>query len=63
MAGPVFLMRKEKEGYDPSGANWRYGFALPDFSRVREGKDGRVAYCKSCHSAVQRGDFIHPPAP
>jgi hypothetical protein len=57
--GPIFVMKKEESGYDPSGNNWRYGFAQPDMRLIGEGFTGPVAFCKACHAAMKNQDFVY----
>ena len=58
--GPLFVMKKEAKGYDPSGNDWKYGFAQPsDMMAFGEGFEGPVAYCKACHIAVKAQDFVY----
>ncbi|MBI3994206.1 MAG: cytochrome P460 family protein [Candidatus Lambdaproteobacteria bacterium] len=57
--GPVFFMRKEKAGYDPSGENWRYAFTQADFSLIGEGVKDNVEFCKACHAAVRARHFVY----
>ena len=57
--GPIFFMRKEKPGYDPSGGDWSYAFTRPNFSLIGEGKAGKVAFCKACHVAVKNRDYVY----
>ena len=58
--GPLFVMKKEAKGYDPSGNDWKYGFAQPsDMMAFGEGFEGPVAYCKACHMAVKSQDFVY----
>jgi hypothetical protein len=56
--GPVFFMRKEPGGYDASGGDWRYGFTRNDLSVVGEGHEGKMQFCKECHSRAERRDFV-----
>ena len=56
--GPLFVMRKEAAGYDPSGNDWRYGFTRPDHRIIGDGFTGPVAFCKACHSTMRDRDFV-----
>lgn len=58
-AGPVFFMRKESPGYDPTGGNWRYAFTRPGLRLLGEGRDGSVAFCKACHASVRGRGFVY----
>lgn len=50
--GPLFLMEKMPEGFDPPARDWRYSMILPDGSYfgITEGESSeRVAFCATCH--------------
>ena len=57
-AGPVFFMRKERAGYDPSGHDWHYGFTRNDLALIGEGHEGKLGFCKECHTRAERRDFV-----
>jgi hypothetical protein len=56
--GPIFVMKKEATGYDPSGGDWRYSMAQPDMRLIGEGFTGPVAFCKACHATMKDQDFV-----
>ncbi len=56
--GPLFVMKKEGDGYDSSGNNWRYGFTRPDYRVIGDGFTGPVAFCKACHMSMRNQDFV-----
>ncbi len=58
-SGPVFFMRKEQSGYDEGGGDWRYGFSRDDLTRLGEGHDGKMGFCKDCHARVRPRDFVY----
>jgi Cytochrome P460 len=56
--GPLFFMRKEAAGYDASGGDWEYGFTQTDLALVGEGHDGKMGFCKECHTRADKRDFV-----
>ena len=56
--GPIFVMKKNAAGYDPSGNNWQYSMAQPDMQLTGEGFEGPVAFCKACHMTMRGQDFV-----
>ena len=50
--GPLFLMEKMPEGFDPAARDWRYSMILPDgsyFGVTKGDSAERVAFCVTCH--------------
>jgi hypothetical protein len=56
--GPVFFMRKEAEGYDEQGGNWRYGMMAVDGTTLADGKAGPATECRACHAQARTRDFV-----
>ncbi|MBI4083244.1 MAG: cytochrome P460 family protein [Candidatus Lambdaproteobacteria bacterium] len=56
---PLFLMKKEPDGFDPTGGDWRYGIARPGMVLVGDGIAGPVDFCKQCHAAAQVRDHVY----
>jgi len=59
--GPLALMEKMPEGFDPEGGDWRYTEILPDgtlLGRTGGESEERVAFCKDCHSAAADDDYL-----
>jgi len=53
--GPLFLMEKMPEGFDPPGRDWKYSMIMPDGSYfgVTGGDNAeRVTFCRTCHEAA-----------
>ena len=50
------VMVKRQRGFDPSGGDWEYG--VLDGRAVKTLELGRLAHCKSCHSAQRRSDYV-----
>ena len=53
----LFLMRKEVPGFDPQHGDWYYGLARADLSLIAEGAEGRVQFCKGCHTKAPDAIF------
>ncbi len=54
-AGPLFLMEKMAEGFDPKSRDWRYSMIMPDGSLfgVTNGlRSEKVEFCITCHQAA-----------
>lgn len=54
-AGPLFLMEKMAEGFNPAGRDWRYSMIMPDGSLfgVTSGvRSEKVEFCITCHRAA-----------
>jgi hypothetical protein len=50
--GPLFVMEKMAEGFDPPAHDWRYSMILPDGSYfgISKGDSAeRVEFCVTCH--------------
>ena len=54
----VYVMAKEKPGYDPAHADWRW-HRLDANQRVLE--DGRLGACSSCHAKPPCSDYLCSP--
>jgi hypothetical protein len=53
--GPLFLMEKMAEGFNPETRDWRYAMVMPDASLFGvTGGEGetRVRFCATCHEAA-----------
>lgn len=60
-AGPVFVMERMAEGYDPSTGDWRFAVTTPDGPRVGEsgGENApAVAFCAGCHRSARVQDYL-----
>lgn len=58
-SGPLFLMEKMPEGFDPAGHDWRYTMIMPDGSvfGVTKGPDSqKVEFCQKCHQIADEGN-------
>jgi hypothetical protein len=63
-AGPTFVMRKEKPGYDPAHGDWYYAIHWSRPTPAEAAKHGgpiylespspKVAYCHDCHDSYDR---------
>ena len=54
-AGPLFLMEKMAEGFNPAGRDWRYSMIMPDgslFGVTKGLRSEKVAFCITCHQAA-----------
>jgi hypothetical protein len=56
--GPLFFMRKEAPGYDPSGGDWRYAMTTDKLMLFGEGIDGPVTECRACHAKAKARDYV-----
>jgi hypothetical protein len=59
--GPLFLMEKMAEGFNPESGDWRYSMIMPDGSLfgVTNGENSdKVAYCIGCHAVVADNDHL-----
>jgi len=62
--GPLFIMEKMPEGFNEASGDWRYGYIQPDgkpFGKTKGAHAARVAYCISCHLAVEKQDHLYFP--
>jgi hypothetical protein len=53
--GPLFLMEKMPEGFDPTARDWRYTMILPDgsyFGTTNGDGAERVEFCVTCHATA-----------
>lgn len=55
--GPVMMMEKKPEGFDPSGGDWRY--VVVDPTRGSAEIDGPDKACKACHDLAP-SDHLFP---
>lgn len=58
--GPMFVMEKMQEGFNPASNDWRYTMIMPDGSLFGETKGisaSKVDFCVGCHAA--RAEFDH----
>jgi hypothetical protein len=59
--GPLFVMEKRKQGYDPDHADWHYAVVAPDgsVSMSGSGKEGSpTAFCAACHQQAKANDYV-----
>lgn len=59
--GPLFVMEKRKNGYDPDHADWHYAVVDPDgsVSLSGSGKQGSpTAFCAACHQQAKANDYV-----
>ena len=56
--GPIFLLRKERGGFDTEGRDWFYGFTDAKLHLIAEGRDGKVTFCRGCHVSVANRDAV-----
>ena len=53
--GPLFLMEKMREGFNPESGDWRYTMIMPDgavYGTTNGDNTELVQFCADCHSAV-----------
>jgi hypothetical protein len=53
--GPLFVMEKMGDGWNPDSGDWRYTMIMPNGSMVGETKGSganNVEFCVGCHMAV-----------
>jgi class 3 adenylate cyclase len=61
VTGPLAIMEKMSDGFDPDGGNWRYTMILPNgnvFGTTGGAHSERVDFCGTCHKRAQKNDFL-----
>lgn len=61
LLGPLFVMEKMEEGFNPISGDWKYIQIQPDGTLLGETNgtgSGSVRYCIGCHSAVAQQDHL-----
>lgn len=54
-SGPLFVMEKMAEGFDPPARDWRYTMIMPDgsvFGVSRAQNSAAMAFCITCHATA-----------
>jgi len=63
--GPLFLMEKMPEGFNPASGDWRFTMIRPNggvFGRTGGPHGERVAFCAECHARVaEESDYLFFP--
>jgi len=61
VTGPLAIMEKMSDGFDPGGGNWRYTMILPNgsvFGTTGGVHSERVVFCGSCHRSAEENDYL-----
>jgi len=67
-SGPLFVMEKMAEGFNPRSRDWRFSMIMPDgslFGATKGAGARNVEFCVACHRKAGAGnDFLYfvPPA-
>ncbi len=59
--GPLFLMEKMPDGFDPENGNWRYTMIMPNgklFGTTGGQGSNAVTFCAECHAQAEDRDFL-----
>lgn len=59
--GPLFMMEKMGEGFNPDTGDWRYYMFTPDgklFGITKGENAAGMAFCHDCHVASEDADYL-----
>ncbi len=59
--GPMFVMEKMEQGFNPPGGDWRYRMIMPDgslFGETNGVNSDSVSFCIGCHATRAANDHL-----
>ncbi|WP_051548169.1 cytochrome P460 family protein [Sneathiella glossodoripedis] len=59
--GPMFIMEKMADGFQPELGNWKYSMVMPDgsiFGQTKGKNTAGMVFCSECHASAEDQDYL-----